>query len=81
MHAQDMARLKLNDGDLVHVTSRRGSLILPARSSPQIAPAQCFIAMHWGEEFLSGRANTGEPLAGVNASPRRPTALSPNSPS
>jgi len=66
MHASDMARLKLNDGDLVHVTSRRGSLILPARSSPQIAPAQCFIAMHWGEEFLSGRANTGEPLAGVN---------------
>ena len=30
---QDMARLRLADGDLVHVTSRRGSIVLPARAS------------------------------------------------
>ena len=33
MHPQDMARLRLADGDLVHVTSRRGSLVLPAQAS------------------------------------------------
>ena len=67
MNAQDMARLKLVDGDLVHVTSRRGSLVLPATASVQVAPAQSFIAMHWGEEFLSGSTSTGERMHGVNA--------------
>ncbi len=67
MHAQDMARLQLAEGDLVHVTSRRGSLVLPARTSAQVAPAQSFIAMHWGEEYLSGRGATGARMTGVNA--------------
>lgn len=67
LNPQDMARLALLDGDLVHVTSKRGSLVLPAQASEQIAPAQAFIAMHWGSEYLSGRSSTGEPVAGVNA--------------
>jgi assimilatory nitrate reductase catalytic subunit len=67
MHAQDMARLGLAEGSLVHVTSRRGSITLPASASPQVAPAQAFIAMHWGEEFLSGATSTGHTAAGVNA--------------
>jgi assimilatory nitrate reductase catalytic subunit len=67
MHAQDMARLKLVDGDLVHLTSRRGSLVLPAKASTQIAPSQCFVAMHWGEEFVSGAGSAGVRSAGINA--------------
>ncbi len=67
MHAQDLARLRLQDGDLVHVTSRRGSLVLPVQSSTQVAPAQTFVAMHWGEEFVSGSSSTGERVAGINA--------------
>ena len=67
MHAQDMARQKLVDGDLVYVTSRRGSIVVPVRASTQIASAQAFMAMHWGEEFLSGSSSTGERMAGVNA--------------
>jgi assimilatory nitrate reductase catalytic subunit len=67
MNEQDMARLKLADGDLVHVTSRRGSLVLPVQASAQIQPAQSFIAMHWGEEFISGSSSKGERVAGVNA--------------
>ncbi|CAG0932857.1 hypothetical protein PLCT1_02193, partial [Planctomycetaceae bacterium] len=67
MHAQDLARLRLQDGDFVHVTSRRGSLVLPVQSSTQVAPAQTFVAMHWGEEFVSGSNSTGERVAGINA--------------
>ena len=67
MNAQDMARLSLTEGDLVQVTSRRGSIVLPASASRQMAPAQTFIAMHWGEEFLSGSTSIGERAAGVNA--------------
>ena len=67
MHGQDMQRLALKDGDLVQVTSRRGSIVLPARASEQQGLAQAFIAMHWGDEFLSGSSATGARIAGVNA--------------
>lgn len=67
MNAQDMARRQLKDGDLVHLTSKRGSILLPARASTEIGMSQAFVAMHWGEEYLSGCSSTGTRLAGINA--------------
>ncbi len=67
MNPQDMEGRRLKDGELVHVTSKRGSIVLPVQASRTVAPTQAFIAMHWGPEFLSGRSAQGEPLAGVNA--------------
>ncbi|MEY2953704.1 MAG: hypothetical protein RLZZ401_1791, partial [Pseudomonadota bacterium] len=67
MNPQDMARRLLKDGDLVHVTSKRGSIVVPLQASDEIGINQAFMAMHWGEEFLSGCSSTGTPLAGVNA--------------
>ena len=67
MNANDMARRLLKDGDLVHVTSKRGSIVVPLQASPEVAVSQAFIAMHWGSEYLSGLSSTGEALAGVNA--------------
>jgi len=67
VHPQELARRGWTDGGLVHVTSRRGSVLLPLRASEAVAPAQAFIAMHWGEEAVSGRGSSGRPLAGVNA--------------
>ncbi|HZY19592.1 MAG TPA: molybdopterin-dependent oxidoreductase [Ramlibacter sp.] len=67
MHPQDMARRQLAQGDLVHVTSKRGSIVVPVQASGELGLGQAFIAMHWGEEFLSGCSSTGERLAGVNA--------------
>ncbi len=66
LNPQDMTRRLLKNGDLVHVTNQRGSIMVPAQSSPEVAPNQAFIAMHWGEEFLSGSSDAGERLAGVN---------------
>ena len=51
----------------MHVTSKRGSIVVPVQASNEIAPSQAFIAMHWGEEYLSGLSAAGTPLAGVNA--------------
>jgi assimilatory nitrate reductase catalytic subunit len=67
MNEQDMVRRGLKAGELVHVTSKRGSVVLPVQSSKGIGMSQAFIAMHWGGQFLSGKASTGEPLLGVNA--------------
>ncbi|HSV82943.1 MAG TPA: molybdopterin dinucleotide binding domain-containing protein, partial [Ramlibacter sp.] len=67
MHPQDIARRLLKEGELVHVTSKRGSIVLPVQASTELGLSQAFIAMHWGGEFLGGLSSTGEPLAGVNA--------------
>lgn len=54
LHPSDLVRLRINGGDLVTLKSRRGSMVLPAAPSESVAPAQAFVAMHWGEEFLAG---------------------------
>jgi assimilatory nitrate reductase catalytic subunit len=67
MHPQDMRRRQLANGDLVHVTSKRGSILVPVQSASELGLNQVFMAMHWGPEYLSGQSSTGETLAGVNA--------------
>ncbi|MEX1166102.1 MAG: nitrate reductase, partial [Hydrogenophaga sp.] len=67
LHPADMAQRGWKDGELVHVTSKRGSIIVPVEASDSVAKDQAFMAMHWGSEYLSGCSSTGERLAGVNA--------------
>ncbi len=67
LHPQDMARHGLAAGDLVRVTSKRGSVVVPVQPSDSVGLTQAFMAMHWGSEVLSGRAADGSVLAGVNA--------------
>ena len=67
MNPQDMVRRLLTEGSLVHVTSKRGSIVLPVQGSKEIGMSQAFIAMHWGGEFLSGCSSSGERITGVNA--------------
>jgi assimilatory nitrate reductase catalytic subunit len=59
MHPSDLARLRMASGDLVQLKSRRGTLVLPAQASTTVAPAQAFVAMHWGDEVLGGRHRGG----------------------
>ncbi len=67
LNPDDMVRMRLQAGDLVQVASRRGQIIAPAQPSDTIAPMQAFMAMHWGEEYLSGVDNKGQAMSGVNA--------------
>jgi assimilatory nitrate reductase catalytic subunit len=63
----DMDRRLLANGDLVHVTNKRGSQILPAIAGNDMRSGQVFVAMHWGEEYVSGRGHHGDGSYGVNA--------------
>ncbi|AEG93764.1 nitrate reductase [Ramlibacter tataouinensis] len=67
LHPQDMHRRGLAEGDLVHVTSKRGSIVVPVQASRELGLGQAFMAMHWGGEYLGGSSSTGARLAGVNA--------------
>lgn len=54
MNASDMDRRDIASGDLVKVTSRRGTLVLRAQQSEEVQPAQTFIPMHWGSQYMNG---------------------------
>jgi assimilatory nitrate reductase catalytic subunit len=54
MHAADMARRGLKDGDIAQVRSKRGKLNLRVEASAEMREGQVFIPMHWGGQFMSG---------------------------
>jgi len=67
MSQVDVERRMLAAGDLVHVTSKFGSQILPLAIGDDMRAGQSFIGMHWGEEYVSGRGHGGDGSYGVNA--------------
>lgn len=54
MNQDDMSRRLIKDGDIVKVSNKRGSLILPAKASDDIQVTQTYIPMHWSSEFMNG---------------------------
>lgn len=66
LHPADAARIGVAANDFVHITSRRASIVLPVRIDAALAPGNAFVAMHWGEEFVSGLPTTAVSL-GINA--------------
>ena len=59
MHAGDMEKRQLRDGDIVRVSNRRGAISVRATTSDEMRPGQTFLAMHWGSQFMNS--------AGANA--------------
>ncbi|MEN3109936.1 molybdopterin-dependent oxidoreductase [Uliginosibacterium paludis] len=53
LHPVDLQRAGIDDGELIRVSSRRGSVILRARSAAEIRSGHAFVAMHWGRNLLS----------------------------
>ncbi len=54
LNSEELRRRRLQDGDLVKVRSRRGSLILPVQSDDSLRNSQAFLPMHWGDRYLKG---------------------------
>ncbi|BAU66170.1 molybdopterin oxidoreductase NarB [Stanieria sp. NIES-3757] len=48
IHPRDAEKLKLEEGMMVEIHSRRGKGIFPARVTKAIAPGTVFVPMHWG---------------------------------
>lgn len=58
MARQDMERRFIKEGDLVEVSNGRGMQRFIASASDTLKAGQTFIAMHWGEEFVSGAVSS-----------------------
>ncbi len=49
MHPTDADRLGLGDGEMVRITSPRGSIQAPLRRSKEVAAGELFMPFHFGE--------------------------------
>ncbi len=56
INPQDAAALGLGAGDLVQLSSRRGTVQLPARLSASVPAGMVFVPFHWGDLFAEGNA-------------------------
>lgn len=54
MNQDDMTRRQLKSGDVVKLSNKRGSLNIRVQQSEEVKPAETFIPMHWGSQFMSG---------------------------
>jgi assimilatory nitrate reductase catalytic subunit len=68
LHPDLAARLAIDDGEPVRVTSRRGDMVAPARITETIRPDTVFAPFHWAG---AGRVNsvTGDALDPVSRMP------------
>ena len=48
---EDARRLDIADGEQVRVTSRRGTLVAPARVDPSLRPGLVFMTMHFPDDI------------------------------
>ena len=49
MHPADAAAIRLNDGDITLVESRRGEVRVPVRITDRVKKGAVFLPMHWGK--------------------------------
>jgi ferredoxin-nitrate reductase len=56
VHPDDAAALDVAGGDLVQISSRRGTVQLPARLSEGVSRGMVFVPFHWGDLFGEGNA-------------------------
>ena len=52
----DALRLDVKEAELLQVSSRRGTVQLPARLSTGVPPGLVFVPFHWGDQFGEGNA-------------------------
>ncbi|MBL8380264.1 MAG: molybdopterin-dependent oxidoreductase [Burkholderiales bacterium] len=58
LNPRDAARRGFKTGDLIRLTTRRGSMVLPWMADDTLRSGQAYVPMHWGSEFVSGGINT-----------------------
>ncbi|WP_035383700.1 nitrate reductase [Ferriphaselus sp. R-1] len=72
MHATDMARRGLVEGDLVRVLGRRGQLKLRVTRSDEQRPGQVFLPMHWSSRSMSGLGANALTLGAYDPQSKQP---------
>ncbi len=72
IHPQDAARLGVQEGEEVLLSSRRGTIQLAARLRPEVPPGLVFVPFHWGDEFSGGNAANYLTISAIGRVARQP---------
>lgn len=56
VNPDDAARLQLDEGDTVQLSSRRGTIQLPVRISDGVTEGMVFVPFHWGDLYAADNA-------------------------
>lgn len=72
INAEDANRLKLEDGDMVQISSRRGTIQLPARLREGVSAGMVFVPFHWGDIFGEGNAANYLTIAAIGRVAKQP---------
>jgi ferredoxin-nitrate reductase len=68
----DAGRLELGEGELVQISSRRGTVQLPARLQTNVAPGMVFVPFHWGDLYSPGNAANYLTISAIGRVARQP---------
>ena len=60
------------NGEVVQISSRRGTIRLPVRVSEQVAPGQVFLPFHWGDLYGEGNAVNYLTIAATDTISKQP---------
>jgi assimilatory nitrate reductase catalytic subunit len=72
LHPADAGARSVAAGDLVRLSSRRGTSVLRAALSDELQRGHAFVPMHWGSQFVSGAGANALTIAAVD-----PTSFQP----
>jgi sulfite reductase (NADPH) flavoprotein alpha-component len=72
VNPHDAAKLKLEDGDMVQVSSRRGTIQLPARLRDGVSPGMIFVPFHWGDIYNDGNSANYLTIAAIGRVAKQP---------
>jgi ferredoxin-nitrate reductase len=72
IHPDDADQLEVGPGDLVQVSSRRGTIRLAARLSEATPPGTVFLPFHWGDLYAPANAVNYLTIAALDMASRQP---------
>jgi ferredoxin-nitrate reductase len=72
IHPSDAERMRLSEGQLMSIQSRRGTVRLPARFCESLRPGLLFAPFHWGDLWGTDRAINYLTIAALDAQSNQP---------
>jgi anaerobic selenocysteine-containing dehydrogenase len=72
VNPSDASRLQVSNGDLLQVSSRRGTVQLPARLSNSVPSGMLFAPFHWGDLHGEGNATNYLTIAAIGRVAKQP---------
>jgi ferredoxin-nitrate reductase len=72
LNPEDATKLEVSTGDTVQISSRRGTIRVPARISTAVAPGSVFLPMHWGDLYAPNNALNYLTISATDALSKQP---------